>query len=322
MAPASVLVALGGHAIIRPGKAASVAEEVAGLRESLAGVAALIREGHRVVVTHGNGPQVGHELIRSEAARGLAYPLPLDVCVAHSQGEIGYLLQQELSNRLRGLGVEREVVALVCRTLVDGGPLEKAPLKPVGPVLSVEQAERLKAAGTRIVHDRKRGLRRAVPSPEPIRIVEGPAIRRLHEAGVVVVAAGGGGIPVREEPDGTLVGVEAVIDKDLASALLARDLGIEVLLDLTSVEMVRLNYGTMFERPVASLTVDEARLLLAEGQFPPGTMGPKVEAVIRFLEGGGRRAVVTDPAHAFEGVLGRAGTQFVMERKGEPCATS
>jgi carbamate kinase len=195
-------------------------------------------------------------------------------------------------------------------------------MKPVGPVLSAEEADRLRAEGARVVNDRKRGLRRAVPSPEPIRIVEGPTIRRLYEAGVVVVAAGGGGIPVREGPDGDLVGVEAVVDKDLASALLARELGAEVLLDLTSVDRVRLNFGTVFERPVAGLTVDEARQLLAEGQFPPGTMGPKVEAVIRFLESGGLRAVVTDPAHALEAMRGTAGTQFVRERKEEPCTTS
>ncbi len=322
MEPAGVLVALGGHSVIRPGRPVTIEEEIEGLKDSLEGVAAIVREGHRVVVTHGNGPQVGHGLIRSEAGRGRAYTLPLHVCVAHSQGEIGYLLQQELANRLHRAGCDREVVALVCRVVVGGGPLERAPLKPVGPVLSPAEAEALRASGSKVVSDRKRGLRRAVPSPEPIRIVEVPAIRRLHEAGVVVVAAGGGGIPVVEAPDGTLSGVDAVVDKDLASALLARDLGAEVLLDLTSVEQVRLHFGTMFERPVARLTADQARLLLAEGQFPPGTMGPKVEAVLRFLESGGRRAVVTDPAHALEGLHGSAGTQFVLERREEPCTTS
>ena len=313
MEPGSVLVALGGHALIRPGRPASVEEQVEGLRESLAGVAALVAEGHRVVLTHGNGPQVGHELARSEAARGRAYPLPLDVCVAHSQGEIGYLLVQELANQLRRAGAEREVAAVLCRVVVDGGPLERAPLKPVGPVLTAEEAVRLRAAGARVVNDRRRGPRRAVPSPEPVRIVEVPALRRLHEAGVVVVAAGGGGIPVREGPDGTLVGVEAVVDKDLASALLARDLWIAVLLDLTSVEQVRLDFGTLLERPVARLTVAEARRHLAEGQFPPGTMGPKVEAALRFIESGGQTAVITDPAHALAAFRGGAGTRIVRE---------
>ncbi|NUN52011.1 MAG: carbamate kinase [Planctomycetaceae bacterium] len=309
MPPESVLVALGGHALVRPGREASVEEEVEAIREAAAAVVEMVREGRRVVVTHGNGPQVGHALARSEAGRGKAYPLPLDVCVAQTQGEIGYLLQQGVSEGLRAAGLDREVVSVVTRILVDGSSRSAA--KPVGPVLEPGEADRLRAEGVRIVADRKRGLRRAVPSPEPLRILEEGAVRLLHGAGIVVIAAGGGGIPVRELKDGSLRGVPAVVDKDLASALLASALDVDVLLDLTSVECVRLNFGTLLEAPVRELTVAAARRHLAEGQFPEGTMGPKIEAAVRFLERGGRRAVITDPPHAAAGLRGEAGTRIL-----------
>lgn len=311
MARESVLVALGGHALVRPGREASVPEEAAAAEEVAAFVADLVLEGRRVVLTHGNGPQAGHALARSDAARGRAYPLPLDVCVAQTQGEIGYLLQQAVANRLRAAGCDREAVSVVTRAAVGPDPRARAVLKPLGPALSPEEAAALRASGARVVLDRPRGLRRAVPSPEPLRLLEARSIRALLDAGTVVVAAGGGGIPVREGPDGAFRGVEAVVDKDLASSLLAVALGIEVLLDLTSVDAVRLGFGTLSEEPIRSLEVPEARRLLAAGEFPPGTMGPKVLAAVRFVEAGGLRAVITDVAHAPGGLRGEAGTQIL-----------
>jgi carbamate kinase len=304
--PESVLIALGGHALVRPGRAVSVGEEAEAIAEAAACVVELVRGGRRVVVTHGNGPQVGHAMVRSEAGRGRAYTLPLDVCVAQTQGEIGYLLQQGIGNGLRAAGLRCEVVAVLTRVLVNG--TAGSPAKPVGASLSQEEADRMRAGGVAVMVDRKRGLRRSVPSPEPLRILEEESLRRLFEGGAVVIAAGGGGIPVREEKDGSLSGVEAVVDKDLASGLLATALGVEVLLDLTSVDCVRRDFGTLIESPLRALTTTEARALLREGQFPEGTMGPKIEAAVRFLERGGRRAVITDPAHAMAGLRGEAGT--------------
>lgn len=311
----TILVALGGNALVRGGQQGTIEEQQVNLGEALALVVELIRRGHRVIVTHGNGPQVGHILIRAEEARGKAYDLPLDVCVAQSQGEIGYLIQQGLQNLLLESGVgHRAVAAIVTRTLVDrADPLMKAPTKPIGPFYTQEQAERLRDQGKRVVEDAHRGYRRVVPSPLPIRIVEAEAIRRLVEAGVIVIAAGGGGIPVYAVENGTLVGVEAVVDKDLASSNLAVELCVNRILDLTSVERVMLDFGTPKERPLDSLTVKEAKAYLAAGHFAPGSMRPKIEAAIRFLEQGGREVIVTTPEKAVDAYEGRAGTHIVPD---------
>ncbi|TPW09246.1 MAG: carbamate kinase, partial [bacterium] len=241
--PERILVALGGNALVRIGQRGTIAEQTANLRSALTGVAELIRRGHRVILTHGNGPQVGQILLRAEAARGRAYDLPLDVCVAQSQGETGYVIQQCLQNVLRQRGVgDHPVATVITRTLVDpDDPRMAHPAKPVGPFYTKEQAERWRATGWRIAEDAHRGYRRVVPSPLPIGIVEAPVVRRLVEAGVIVIAAGGGGIPVRRERDDRLVGVEAVVDKDLASSRLAVELGIDTILDLTAVEQVMLD---------------------------------------------------------------------------------
>lgn len=310
--PETILVALGGNALVKAGQQGTIEEQQANLREALAAVVELIRQGHRLVLTHGNGPQVGHILIRAEEARGHAYDLPLDVCVAQSQGETGYLIQQGLQNLLLENGVgHRAVAAVVTRTLVDrADPLMKAPTKPIGPFYTGEQAEALQSRGWRVVEDAHRGYRRVVPSPRPIRILEAEAIRRLIEAGVVVIAAGGGGIPVHAAEDGTLTGVEAVVDKDLASSCLAVELGVTRILDLTSVEKVLLDFGTRKERPLDSLTVKEAKTYLAAGHFAPGSMGPKIEAAIWFLEHGGRQVIVTRPEKALDALEGKTGTRL------------
>jgi carbamate kinase len=305
----TTVVALGGNALIRPGQLGTIREQAANLLEALAVVVDLARRGDRLAVTHGNGPQVGHILIRAESARDQAYDLPLDVCVAQSQGEMGYLIQGQLHDLLRQAGIDRPVTAVVTRTLVDvRDPLMRDPTKPVGPFYSAERATALMDRGWIMKEEAHRGYRRVVPSPRPIRILDAAVIGRLAEAGVVVIAAGGGGIPVREAESGTMVGVEAVVDKDLTTSLLASDLGALRILDLTAVDCVKLRFGSPEERDLRSLTVAEARGYLAEGHFAPGSMAPKIEGAIGFLERGGREVVVTTPPQAAEALRGRAGT--------------
>jgi len=312
-----VLVALGGNALVKAGQRGAVEEQQANLREALAGVVELIRQGQRVLITHGNGPQVGHALLRAEAARGQAYDLPLDCCVAQSQGETGYLIQQCLRNLLHQAGIHhRPVVTLVTQTLVDqADPLMAQPTKPIGPFYTKEQATAMVARGWRMIEDSHRGYRRVVPSPLPLRIVESEVIQRLVEEGAVVIAAGGGGIPVHVTEDGSLTGVEAVVDKDLASSVLAVELGMDLILDLTAVEQVYLHFGTAQAQALDSLTVAEAKRYLAQGHFAPGSMGPKIEAAIRFLERGGRKVIVTEPAKAQEALAGKAGTHVYPDGK-------
>lgn len=314
----TVLVALGGNAVVRPGGRGTLEEQAATLRESLRVVVELIERGFRVLLTHGNGPQVGHILLRAQAARGRAYDLPLDACVAQSQGEMGYLIQAALESLLLERGRDRPpVVALLTRTLVDRhDPAMDAPSKPVGPFYGEVEAAALRAAGVAVMEDAGRGWRRVVPSPRVLRVLEAEAVARLLESGHVVIAAGGGGIPVRVADDGSLAGVEAVVDKDLASSVLAVELGVARILDLTAVDGVKLWFGTPRERPLASLTLDEARRYLAEGHFAPGSMGPKIEGAIHFLEHGGREVLITSPERARDALEGRAGTRLTPG----PCA--
>jgi carbamate kinase len=309
--PDPLLVALGGNALVRPGQSGSIPEQAATLRASLAGIVELIRRGHPLVITHGNGPQVGHILIRAEVARGRAYDLPLDVCVAQSQGETGYLIQQTLHNLLRNAGIDRPITALISRVVVDkDDPRMQRPTKPVGPFYTGEQAVALKARGCSVVEDAHHGHRRVVPSPLPLRIVEAGIVQRLMDEGVIVIALGGGGVPVAVEPDGRLTGVEAVVDKDLASGVLAASIGITRILDLTSVDHVKLHFGSPAEQNLGRITVADAKAHLAAGHFEPGSMEPKIQAAIRFLEQGGQRVVITSPDHAVDGFEGRIGTQI------------
>lgn len=306
-----ILVALGGNALVRAGQRGTIEEQAANLNGALEGVIPLIRRGCRVIITHGNGPQVGHILLRVEAARPQAYDLPLDVCVAQSQGEIGYLIQQSLQNLLRRARIERPVATILCQTLVDKqDPRMKNPSKPVGPFYAGEEAMALKKQGYCLVEDAHRGFRRVVPSPEPLRIVEQEIIHGLLTDGVIVIAGGGGGIPVYAEEDGLLKGVEAVVDKDLVSSQLAVACGVERILDLTSVEHAKLHFGSPREHNLEGITVTEAKRYLAEGHFAPGSMGPKIEAGIYFLEHEGREFVITHTEKALEGFEGRTGTHL------------
>jgi len=273
----------------------------------------LIQAGHDVVLTHGNGPQVGNILLQNEETRHLVPAMPLDVCGAESQAQIGYVLAQSLRNEFASRKIERDVVCVVTQVLVDAkDPAFANPTKPIGPYYTREDEIIVKKAkGWKMVYDERGGWRRVVPSPRPIDIVEKDVLRRLvgNGDGRVVIAAGGGGIPVVRR-DGKLVGVEAVIDKDLAAAVLARSIGWKHLVIATDVLRVALDFGKPSQRFLDRLTASEARKYLAQGEFPPGSMGPKIEAVVEFLEAGGEHAVITDLEHLGPAVDGKAGTRI------------
>ena len=306
------MAALGGNAIIRPGQKGTIQEQFDNTFESMGHIASLVRAGHRVVLTHGNGPQVGFIMIQVEAARGKAPYMPLNVDVAQSQGSMGYMIAQSLVNQLKDHRLDTHVAPVVTQVLVDpDDPAFGHPSKPVGPFYNREEADEVERCGHIVVEDSGRGWRRVVASPVPVDIVEVGVIRELVADGVIVVACGGGGIPVVEE-DGELKGVDAVIDKDLASSLLAAEIGADVVMFLTTVDKVCLNYNTPDQVELDRLSVEEARRYLAEGQFPPGSMGPKIQAAVEFVEQGGERAVVCRPEGVVEALEGRGGT--VVER--------
>jgi carbamate kinase len=304
-----VVVALGGNAISPPGSASPIPAQYEATMETAHHLALLT--GRPLVVTHGNGPQVGNLLLRSDLAAGIVPRLPLDTCVADLQGGMGFMLQQCLDNAFHQAGVRRPTVTVVTRTVVDAAdPAFAAPSKPVGTFYDeAEGRRRIEEHGWVMREDAGRGWRRVVPSPEPIEILEQPAIEALLHTGAVVVAAGGGGIPVVRRADGTLEGVEAVVDKDLASALLASRLGAEVLLILTGVEHVAVDFGRPTQRDLHEPDAATLAGHAADGQFAPGSMLPKVQAVLRFLEGGGRRAVITTPELSEKALAGEIGTQ-------------
>ena len=310
----TVVIALGGNALLDPNTNGSVAEQVRTIERSCARIAQIIAKGYRVVLTHGNGPQVGNLLIQQEEAKELIPPLPLDVCGAMTQGQLGYLIQQKLREALGQLGLAKPVVTMVTQVQVDpNDPAFADPTKPIGPFYSERERPVLEQKGyvLKKVGKGVKPWRRVVASPEPKDIVEIDSIKELIAAGSVVIACGGGGVPVVRE-DGCWRGVEAVIDKDLASALLAEELGAEILLILTDVERVALFFGTPQQVFLERLSVNEARKYLAEGHFPPGSMGPKVEAAIRFVEAGGERACITSLEKALEALEGRAGTEIYL----------
>jgi carbamate kinase len=310
----TALVAVGGNSLIRAGEKGTIAEQLANTRRTAAAIVSLLRLGYRLVITHGNGPQVGAQLLRSERASDVVYGQTLDVCGAASQGEIGYLLAQSLRNALEAEGMDVPVVSLVTQTLVSpDDPAMQHPSKPIGPFYSRADAEEKHCLlGWHIVEDAARGYRRVVPSPEPIEIVELAAIRSLIERGALVVSTGGGGVPVICV-DSALQGVEAVIDKDRASALLAVELGVDLFIISTDTDYVYLNYKRAGQRPLTMVTAAEMEKHLAAGHFPPGNMGPKVESVLRFLESGGKEAVITSFEHLCEAVTGAEGTHVVRD---------
>ncbi|MBP7726763.1 MAG: carbamate kinase [Candidatus Bipolaricaulis sp.] len=314
MTKKTVVVALGGNAILQPGQKGTFEEQYGNVQRTVEQLAAMVLSGKwRLVITHGNGPQVGNILLQQDAAKAVVPPMPMDVCGAESQGFIGYMIQQAFHNVLAHAGRgDIPVATIVTQVLVDkADPAFENPTKPVGPFYSAEEAKRLQAEkGWHVVEDAGRGWRRVVPSPDPKEIVEREAIRLLVENRAIVVASGGGGIPVIKE-DGTYRGVEAVIDKDLAGERLAEDVGAAVFLILTDVDRVRLNYKKPGEKVLDRLTVAEAKGYAQQGHFAKGSMEPKVKACVRFIEAGGERAVIASLAQAVEAGEGRAGTQVV-----------
>ena len=306
-----VVVALGGNAILQPGQRGTFEEQMRNVRVTCEQLARMVESGkYKIVVTHGNGPQVGNILLQNETGKDVAAPMPLFVCGAESQGLIGLMIQQNLGNLLaaRGRG-DIPIATVVTQVVVDkDDPAFANPTKPVGPFYSEEDARELEAEkGYDVREDAGRGWRRVVPSPDPIEILEKDAIRQLVDARSIVIASGGGGIPVVRE-NGGLKGVDAVIDKDLAGERLAADVGASIFMVLTDVDSVRLHYKTKEEVAVSELTVDEAKRYHAEGQFAKGSMEPKVRAAIRFIEAGGEKAVITSLDKAFDALEGNAGT--------------
>lgn len=314
-APSSVLIAVGGNALIREQEDGSILQQAANARRTARHIAAIAGRGWRTVVTHGNGPQVGFILLRSEfVGPDVGVPeLTLDMCVADSQGGIGHLLTQALSAELATVGMVDRVAYLLSHTVVDpADPAFTNPTKPIGPAYDATTAEtRRREDGWAMVEETGRGFRRVVPSPAPVRIVEAEQARTLLDAGYVVLAAGGGGIPVAQDSPGVYRSVEAVIDKDHASARLALALGIERLAVCTGVEQVAVDFGKPTQRGIARMTLEEARGHLADGQFPAGSMGPKVEAALAFLEGGGREVLITSPDSLERAFDGDTGTRIV-----------
>ena len=308
----TALIAIGGNSLIRAGEHGSIAEEQEHARATSRAIAQMVADGWTVLVTHGNGPQVGAELLRSERGAAEVYPLPLDVCVANTQGEIGYLLQQALRQELAARGLPPAVATVLTQVVVSpADPAFARPTKPIGPFYTAEDADtRKQKYGWTMVEDARHGFRRVVPSPEPLEIVEEDVIRALSRSGTLVIALGGGGIPVVRE-DHTLAGIEAVIDKDRASALLASRLGVDLFVISTGVDRVYLDYGRPTQRPLGLVTVEELERYRREAQFPPGSMGPKFDAALRFLREGGREVVITSPGRLSHAVRGRGGTHIV-----------
>jgi len=308
-----IVVALGGNAISRPDEEGNVGQQFANARITARALADLIEGDHQLIITHGNGPQIGNFLLRNEAAADAIYPLPMEVAVAHVQGGMGFMIAQTLTNELRHRGRNDPVTAVVTTILVDhDDPSFHDPTKPIGRVLSEKEAEAYgRDEGWAIKEMQPGKFRRVVASPVPRRIIEIDMIRRGVTAGEILVVCGGGGIPVIQDPKGSLHGTRAVIDKDLASALVASELDADAVMILTNVDRVSINFGKPDQRALERMTLAEARGYMAEGQFPPGSMGPKVQGAINFLEASNKpdARVIIGPLHkAVEAVAGKVGT--------------
>lgn len=313
----TAIVAIGGNALVPDAEHGSIAEQFEATARIAKSVLSMIREGWTVVVTHGNGPQVGFILRRSDLVRSLAPEIPsigLEIAGADSQGGVGHIVSLMLASALREEGIDRVVAAVITHTVVDASdPAFDAPTKPIGSWYSLEKAMQLREAeGWTLVEDSGRGWRRVVPSPKPLRILETEAVRHLVETGAIVVAAGGGGIPVVEEGAG-FRGVEAVVDKDFASALLASSLGVDLLVITTGVAQVAVDFGKPGQRWLERLSASEAEAYAAEGQFPPGSMGPKIAAALDFLRSGGGEVLITSPERLGDALAGRTGTRLLAD---------
>jgi len=307
----TIVLAIGGNSLITDAEHATVPDQYAAVVQTVSHIADLL-EHNRVVITHGNGPQVGFILLRSEHSRGILHSVPLDSIGADTQGAIGYQIQQALENELHRRGQKKSVVTIVTQTLVDrADPAFQTPSKPIGGFYTREQAEdRMRVEKWNMIEDAGRGWRRVVASPKPVRIIEADVIRHLVERGYVTIAAGGGGIPVVEDKCGNLTGAAAVIDKDLASSILAAEIKADTLVISTAVPQVCINFGRPNQKALAHITVADAKRYVTEGHFAAGSMLPKIEACIRFLENGGSEALITSPENLTEALRGKSGTHI------------
>jgi carbamate kinase len=309
------VIAIGGNSLIKSKQHQTVEDQYKAAGETAHHIADMIAQGWDVAIGHGNGPQVGFILRRSEIAHKVAgmHEVPLDVCGSDSQGAIGYALQQNLVNEFKERGIDKTVATVITQVQVSqDDPAFESPSKPIGTFMEEDEAKkRADNEGWTIVEDSGRGWRRVVPSPLPERIVELPAVKTLLENGIITITVGGGGIPVVENEEGDLEGIAAVIDKDFASSLLAQSIDADLFLISTAVEQVYLNFNTPQQKAIDKMTVSEAKQYLEEGHFAKGSMEPKVKAVIRYLEAGGKEALITDPAHITEALQGQTGTRVV-----------
>jgi len=308
------IISIGGNTLVRRGEKGTIEEQFEHTRAAMTAVARVIDMGYNVVITHGNGPIVGYIVIQNEAVKDAIPPMPLYVCDADSEGGIGFVIQQTLYNRLKETGKHRDVVTVVTQVVVDGNdPAFSNPTKPIGPFYTKEEAELLvKKKGWVVKEDSRRGYRRVVPSPRPLKVVEAGVIKALAETGVIVIAVGGGGVPVVERSDGTLEGIDAVIDKDLATSCLAREIRAELFINLTQIDRAYVNFGKADQRGLDRMTLEDARRYLSQGEFAPGSMGPKIEAAIEFLETGGKEVMITTPELIDKAMEGKAGTRITL----------
>jgi carbamate kinase len=304
------VLAIGGNSLIKDKNHIALSWQYEAVKETSKYIADLIEEGLNIVITHGNGPQVGFIYRRGELARHELPLIPLDICGADTQGAIGYMIQKALLNEFRKRGISKKVTTVITQTIVDRNDLSfEHPTKPIGSFMTEEEAITNKQQfGWKVMEDAGRGFRRVVPSPFPREIIELDIIRLLVEKGYIVVAAGGGGVPVIRNEEEDLEGVEAVIDKDLGSSLLARNLGANTFIISTSVDAVYLNFGKENEERISLATLSEMKQFLEEGHFKPGSMKPKIEAIIKFLENGGKKAIITSPENLLKAIRGGCGT--------------
>lgn len=309
----TALIAIGGNSLIRAGQRGTIEEQYENALATARAIARMINQGWEVVVTHGNGPQAGAALIRSERGANEVYTHTLDMCVATTQSEIGYILQRAFIQAFNELNIKREVLTIPTMVIVDpNDPAFQKPSKPIGPFYTREIAMTKKnTLGWQIVEDAARGWRRVVASPEPIEIVELEIIKKIIELNIIAIALGGGGIPVIRREDGTLVGSEAVIDKDRSSALLANGLNVDLFIISTDADRVYLNYKKTNQKGLDLVSLNEIKEYYDQGHFPPGNMGPKVEAVMRYLSNGGKKAIITTFEYITDAIEGKAGTTII-----------
>lgn len=309
------LVALGGHCLTNPDQEGTISQQEKNAEEICRTLVAVFKRGYNLVISHGNGPQVGEILIQNEIAKDTSPPMPLDVCVAYSEGSMGYIMQQALLNEMRKNNLKNYVVTMITQVLVEKkDPAFSNPTKPIGPFFSKEEADKkIQGQNWKMVEDSGRGFRRVVSSPRPVKIIQRHMIKYLANAGNVVIALGGGGIPIWKKPDGNYEGIEAVIDKDLASGNLAGQIDADLLIIMTEVPKVALFFNTDRQQDLDRMTVEEAKKYLAEGYFPPGNMGPKIEGAIEYLSHGGTEVIITTPELIEEALDGKEGTHIFRE---------